>query len=340
MRVLATGVDGYVGFFLPEALTAHGHELVGVDTGFYASAQLYDETRPTFEQLTEDIRRLDQGHLEGVDAVVHLAELSNDPLGQLLPEVTYDVNHHGSVHLATMAKEAGVERFVYASSCSVYGIAEQEVVDETSPVDPQTAYAECKTLVERDVQALADDGFSPTFLRFATAYGASPRMRFDIVLNNLAGLAWTTGEIRMDSDGTPWRPLIHVRDMCEAVAAVVAAPRADVHNEILNVGAPGANYRIRDVAQVVGEVFEGCSIAIGATSPDNRSYRVSFDKIRDVLPTFTCRWDPRAGAEQLLDVFRRVELTREDFLSPRFTRLKQIEHLLETRAVDRSLYWS
>jgi nucleoside-diphosphate-sugar epimerase len=340
MRVLATGTEGYVGALLPGILVASGHEVVGVDTGYYASAELYEDAPRAFERVSEDIRSLQSKHFEGVDAVVHLAELSNDPLGQLLPDITYEVNHRGSVHVASLAKAAGVERFVYASSCSIYGVADQEVVDEESPVAPQTAYAECKTFVERDLRALADDSFSPTFLRFATAYGASPRIRFDVVLNNLAGLAWTTGEITMESDGTPWRPLVHVRDMCGAVAAALEAPRENVHSEVLNVGAPGANYRIKDIAEIVGEVFEGCEISIGATSPDNRSYRVSFDKIHDVLPAFACEWDPRRGAKQLLDVFRQVDLTPADFLSPKFTRLKQIEHLLATGAVDRSLFWT
>jgi nucleoside-diphosphate-sugar epimerase len=340
MRILATGIEGYVGSVLARVLLARGHELIGVDAGFYAASRLYEDDTPEFERLREDIRRLRREDFEGVNAVVHLAELSNDPLGQLFPEITYDVNHLGSVHVASLAKEAGVERFVYASSCSVYGIAEEEVVDEKSPVSPQTAYAECKVRVERDVAALADDGFSPTFLRYATAYGASPRMRFDIVLNNLCGLAWTTREINVVSDGTPWRPLVHVLDMCAAVVRTLEAPRENVHAEVFNVGAPGANFQIREIAEIVGEVFEGCRITIGATSPDNRSYRVSFDKIRDVLPEFSCDWDPRRGAEQLLDLFRRVELTAVGFESRHFTRLKQIEHLLQAGSIDRSFFWT
>ena len=339
MRVLATGTEGYVGSLLAPTLAERGHTVVGVDTGFYADARLYDGV-VAGSVLREDIRRLDREHLEGVDAVVHLAELSNDPLGQLLPEITYEVNHIGSVRLASLAKESGVERFVYASSCSVYGIAEDEVVDEESPVNPQTAYAECKARVERDVAALADDSFSPTFLRYATAYGASPRMRFDIVLNNLCGVAWTTGEIKVVSDGTPWRPLVHALDMCEAIACALEAPRERVHAQVLNVGAPGANYRIREIAEIVGEVFEDCTISIGAASPDNRSYRVSFDKIAEVLPGFACEWDPRRGARELLELFRRVDLTADDFQSRKFTRLKQIEHLLSTGAIDRSLFWT
>jgi nucleoside-diphosphate-sugar epimerase len=343
VRVLATGTEGYVGTILAPFLLERGHDVVGVDTGFYASGALYaDEPleAAAYEEVREDIRRLRPEHFEGVDTVVHLAELSNDPLGQLLPDVTREVNHRGSVRVASLAKAAGVRRFVYASSCSVYGIAEEDVVTEENAVNPQTAYAVCKSLVERDVGALANDEFSPTFLRFATAFGISPRMRFDIVLNNLCGLAWTTREIKMESDGTPWRPLVHVLDMCEAIVCAIEAPRERVHNEILNAGAPNANYRIRDLAAIVGEVFEGCRISVGTTSPDTRSYRVSFEKIRELLPEFRCDWSVHAGSEQLLDVFRRIGLTGEEFQSRHFTRLKQMEHLLRTGAIDRSLFWT
>jgi nucleoside-diphosphate-sugar epimerase len=339
MKILATGTEGFVGSQLPAALIERGHDVVGVDAGFYASARLYNTEGPPYELVREDIRRLGPEHFEGVGAVVHLAELSNDPLGHLLPDVTYDVNHHGSVRLAELARAAGVERFVYASSCSVYGVADEDIVDETSPVNPQTAYAVCKTLVERDVGALASDSFSPTFLRYATAYGASPRMRFDVVVNNLCGLAWTTGEIRMESDGTPWRPLVHVLDMGQAIACVLDARREAVHGEVFNVGAPGANFTIREIAEMVGEVFEGCEITIGGTSPDNRSYRVAFDKIHDAVPSFRCAWDPRRGAEQLRALFGSIQLTRDDFESPRYTRLKRIEELLRTNRVDSSLFW-
>jgi nucleoside-diphosphate-sugar epimerase len=339
MKVLATGTEGYVGSLLPALLVERGHQVVGVDAGFYASAQLYEAVNPPFERVREDIRRLGPEHFDGIDAVVHLAELSNDPLGEVLPDVTYEVNHRGSVRIAELAKTAGVERFVYASSCSVYGVADEDVVDEESPVNPQTAYAVCKTLVERDVGALASDDFSPTFLRYATAYGASPRMRFDVVLNNLCGLAWTTGEIRMESDGTPWRPLVHALDMCQAIACTLDAPRDRVHNEVFNAGAPGANFTIREVAEIVGDVFEGCDITIGGSSPDNRSYRVAFDKIQEALPEFRCAWDPRRGAEQLREVFQSVQLTPEDFRSPKYTRLKRIEELLASEQLDHSLFW-
>ena len=339
IKVLVTGTEGYIGSLLPPLLLERGHELVGVDACFYAHARLYDAQSGSYELIKEDIRRLSPEHFAGVDAVVHMAELSNDPLGELLPTITYDVNHLGSLHVAKTAKLAGVERFVYTSSCSVYGVAEDDLVDEDSPVDPQTAYADCKRLVEHDLSALADDSFSPIFLRNATAYGASPRMRFDIVLNNLAGLAWTTGVIAMESDGTPWRPLIHAEDICRAIVASLEAPRERVHDQILNVGAPGANYRVRELAEVVADTFEGCELSIGDRGADNRSYRVSFDRIRQVLPEFEPAWDIRKGAEQLREVLERAGLTAEQFQSRDYIRLRQIEYLLGNGRIDESLFW-
>jgi nucleoside-diphosphate-sugar epimerase len=236
-------------------------------------------------------------------------------------------------------KEAGIERFVYTSSCSVYGVASSDNVTETSTTNPQTAYAECKVLVERDVSALADKNFSPTFLRNATAFGASPRMRFDIVLNNLAGLAWTTKEIKMISDGTPWRPLVHVLDICDAVACALDAPREIVHNQVFNVGDNGQNYRVREIAEIVADVFPGCRLSFGANPADNRSYRVNFDKINSRLPGFHCRRDARVGAQELRSVFEKIQMTRETFEFRAFTRLKQLEHLLRTSQIDDSLHW-
>jgi nucleoside-diphosphate-sugar epimerase len=341
VRVLVTGSEGYIGTLLCPYLAGRGHDVVGLDAGFYASARLYDDGADAgIERRGGDIRQLSVSDLEGFDAVVHMAELSNDPLGQLAPSVTYEINHQGSVKLASTAKTAGVGRFVYTSSCSVYGAADQEIVDEESPLHPQTAYAVCKQLVERDVAELAADGFTPTFLRNATACGASPRLRFDVVLNNLCGLAWTTKEIRMESDGTPWRPLVHVLDICQAIGRTLAAPVDRVHNQILNVGDTGGNYRIRQIAEIVGGVFPGCTVAVAGSSPDARSYRVSFAKIQDVLPGFACEWNAERSARQLLDVFDRVGLSEEDFRSRDYTRLKQIEHLLQAGEIDESFYWT
>jgi len=339
VRVLVTGTEGYLGSLLAPTLLEQGHTVLGVDTGLYKEGWLYNGSPRTPETLVKDIRHLEVGDLAGVDAVVHMAELSNDPIGDLIGEVTYDINHHGSVRLATLAKRAGVGRFVYMSSCSVYGVADG-TVDETSPTDPQTAYARCKALVERDVTALADDSFSPTFLRNATAFGASPRMRFDIVLNNLAGLAWTEGRIAMTSDGTPWRPLVHGLDIARAIRMVLAAPREAVHAQVLNVGSDALNYTVRQIAEIVAGEFPGCEVSFGDPSADNRSYKVGFDKIRAVLPGYECEWDAGRGARQLRDVFQRIDLDTATFTGRGHTRLKQIEHLMRTHQVDEQLYWS
>ena len=342
MRLFVTGVEGYIGSVLAPYLMQEGHEVVGLDTGYYRDGWLYTDARAwdRFPRLVlKDLRKITKEDLEGFDAVVHLAELSNDPLGENKPEITHEINHKGSLELARMAKEAGVTRFVYTSSCSVYGVGEGGVLDESSPVNPQTAYAQCKVLVERDVTALADDDFSPTFLRNSTAYGASPRMRFDIVLNNLAGLAWTTKKIAMTSDGTPWRPLVHILDICRAILCAVEAPQEAIHGQIFNVGRSDANYRIREVAETVAEVFPGCELTFGPSGGDNRSYRVNFDKIHDGLPGFKCVWDARKGAEQLREIFEKIEMSAETFGFRPFTRLTQIKYLLRTNQLDDSFYW-
>jgi nucleoside-diphosphate-sugar epimerase len=340
VRILVTGCDGYLGSLLAPALLKLGHEVVGLDTGYYKERSLYRSNDPSPQTLVKDLRDVEGSDLRGFDAIVHMAELSNDPAGELAPHITFEINHKGSVRLAQIARKVGVQRFVYMSSCSVYGVGDGDFLTEESPVSPQTAYAVCKTLVERDLQALATAQFVPTFLRNATAYGASPRMRFDIVLNNLAGLAWTKKEIRMTSDGTPWRPLVHALDICQAIIAVLEAPQEAVANEVFNVGDTDHNYRVKEIAEIVGEVFPGCSIAFGPSSLDNRSYRVSFDKIRKHLPAFKCRWDVRLGAEQLLNLFRQVDMTEEVYQYRAFTRLKQLEYLIRTRQIDDNFFWT
>lgn len=339
MRIFVTGTEGYLGSLLAPELIRRGHEVTGLDIGFYKERMLYRDGAPTPLTLAKDLRHLEAADLKGIDAVVHMAELSNDPAGQLAPNITYEINHQGSVHLAELAKSAGVSRFVYMSSCSVYGVAKEDFVDEESPVNPQTAYAECKTLVERDVQLLADGRFAPTFMRNATAYGASPRMRFDIVLNNLAGLAWTTKEIRMTSDGTPWRPLVHGLDIAQAIVSVLEAPVEAVHNQIFNVGENGHNYRVREIAEIVAATFPGCKLAFGSSGSDSRSYRVSFDKIRKYLPGFKCLWDAERGAHQLYELFKRIDMTPEVFQFRTFTRLKQLEYLIKTQQIDTQFFW-
>jgi nucleoside-diphosphate-sugar epimerase len=341
MRVLVTGTDGYIGVVLAPFLLARGYDVVGLDTGFYRDAWLYNNGVTTLPPVkNKDLRRLTVDDVAGMDAVVHLAELSNDPLGQLSPHITYAINHQGSVTLARLCKEAGVPRFVYTSSCSVYGVGGGgEYKTEISMPQPQTAYAECKVLVERDVAAMADETFSPTFLRNATAYGPSPRMRFDLVLNNLAGLAWTTKKIHMTSDGTPWRPLVHVLDICEAIACTLEAPHEMVHAEVFNVGKTSENYQVREIAEIVAEVFPGCDLIFGANDSDNRSYQVSFDKIATHLPGFQCRHDVVIGACELHAVFERIGLSRDIFESRAYTRLKQVQYLRDTSQIDEHFFW-
>ena len=340
MDVLVTGSDGYIGAVLGPTLLERGFNVVGMDCGFYRDGWLFNDQRPRPLTLSKDIRQITPKDVEGYDAVVHLAELSNDPLGEHNASITYDINHRGSVNLATACKTAGVPRFVYTSSCSVYGAAaDGSDRDENSDTNALTAYAKCKLLVERDVAALADPRFSPVFLRNATAFGASPRMRFDIVLNNLAGFAWTTNEIKMTSDGTPWRPLVHVADICEAIICVLTAPRQQIHNEVFNVGDDTQNYRVREIAEVIGKIFEGSNVSFGQPAGDNRSYRISFQKIRRHLPEFQCRWTAERGARELQEVFRSIRMTKETFLFRAFTRLEQLKYLLVTGQIDDSFYW-
>ena len=339
MKVLVTGTEGYLGSLVAPLLMQRGHDVIGLDTGYYKAGWLYNGSARSSTTINKDLRQTERGDFEGVDAVVHMAELSNDPAGQLAPHITYDINHKGSVRLARLAKEAGVERFVYMSSCSVYGVASEGHVTEASPVNPQTAYAECKTLVERDLGAMAGDDFSPTFMRNATAFGASPRMRFDIVLNNLSGLAWTTKRIAMTSDGSPWRPLVHGLDIAHAIRRVLEAPRDLVHGEIFNVGSSEQNYRVRDVAEIVAAEFPGCEVTFGDSGGDNRSYRVSFDKIANKLPGFACEWNAEKGAAQMHRVFASIDMDAATFTGRGHTRLLQLQHLIQTGHVDDRLFW-
>ncbi|MGE2736225.1 NAD-dependent epimerase/dehydratase family protein [Mycolicibacterium vaccae] len=347
MRVLITGSDGYLGALVAPYLSAHGFDVVGLDTGYYRAGWLGSERLTagldgpvrTPATLVRDIRDVEVADLRGFDAVVHMAELSNDPLGDLIGEVTYDINHRGSLHLAHCAKEAGVARFVYMSSCSVYGAADGTVTED-SPVNPLTAYARCKVMVERDLTAMADDDFSPVYLRNATAFGASPRMRFDIVLNNLSGLAWVERRIAMISDGTPWRPLVHALDIAQAIRCALAADRDTVHTLAVNVGADENNRTVGEIAAAVSAEFPSCELTFGPPDADQRSYRVDFSRIRTVFPEFRADWDVAAGAAQLHRVFAAIGLTAETFYGRGHTRLKQIEHLLHTGQLDSRLFWT
>ena len=280
------------------------------------------------------------GDLAGCDAVVHLAELSNDPLGQNNPAVTYQINHQGSVLLAQQALRAGIRRFIYTSSCSVYGAGTGDFLDEGAAVNPQTVYAECKTLVERDLLALAGREFAPVLLRNATAFGASPRMRFDIVINDLCALAWTTRRIAMTSDGSPWRPVVHVLDICQAIHCSLTAPENAVRGKIFNVGQTAENYRVRELAQIVAEEFAGCEVTVGTSAGDSRSYRVNCDRIRSELPGFACQFSARDGVRQLRQLFERIQLSADTFRFRAFTRLKQLQYLQSTAQIDGEFYWN
>jgi nucleoside-diphosphate-sugar epimerase len=341
MKILITGTDGYIGCIVAPLLLREGFDLVAIDTGYYKTGWLYNGAAQSARTIAKDIRNITKDDLYGCKAVVHLAELSNDPTGQLAPHITHEINHKASVRLATLAKEAGVERFVYMSSCSVYGVANSpQAVTEESPVNPQTAYAECKVLVERDLKPMAAPNFSPTFLRNATAFGASPRQRFDLVLNNLAGLAYTTRKIAMTSDGTPWRPLVHIQDMAKAILCVLRAPKDVIHNRTFNVGSSEQNYQVKDIATIVGREFPGCEVTFGTSGADNRSYRVNFDRITNELPGFKCDWDAQRGAQQFAELFDRIQMTKEEFESRGFTRLKQLEYLIKTGQIDNNFFWT
>ena len=341
MRILVTGDKGYIGTVLVPMLTMEGHEVVGLDTDLYQRCTFGDEL-PETKSICKDLRDVETKDVEGFDAVIHLAALSNDPLGNINPDLTYNINYRASVNLAKLAKQVGVSQYIFSSSCSTYGAAAgEEMLTEEAEFNPVTPYGESKVLVEKKVAELADDNFSPTFLRNATAYGVSPRLRFDIVLNNLVAWAFSTGKVLIKSDGTPWRPIVHIEDISRAFIAVLNAPREAIHNQAFNVGRNDQNYRIREIADIVKETVPGCEIEYAQDAgPDKRSYRVNFSKITQMLPEFQPQWDARKGAQELYEVYNQHGLKLDDFEGPKYKRIDHIKLLLSEGKLDSSLRWT
>jgi nucleoside-diphosphate-sugar epimerase len=340
MKVLITGDTGYIGSAITPLFSQEGFDVVGLDSDLFEQC-VFELRQRGITHIRKDIRDVQLDDLRGFDAIVHLAALSNDPLGNLDPDLTDEINHRASVRLAQLAREAGVQRFVFSSSCSIYGAAGQDVVNETAQFNPVTPYGKSKELVEADVSKLASDSFSPIFLRNATVYGYSPRMRFDLVLNNLVAHAVATGKILIKSDGTPWRPIVHVEDVGRAFIAALKAPRERVHNEAFNIGQSSENYQIRDIADIVKDVVQGTEVVYApGGEPDKRSYRVDFSKVRRQLPEWQPRWTARQGAQQLCAAYRRVGISLEDFEGPRFRRIDLLRRLMTEGKVDATLRWA
>ena len=341
MKVLLTGYNGYVGTIMTPMLLAAGHEVIGLDTNLYQGSTFGKEnTTKEVSAINKDIRDVTLSDLQGFEAIIHLAGLSNDPLGDLNPDLTYQINHLASVQLAKLAKQVGIHRFIFASSCSNYGAAGDNFLTEDAEFNPVTPYGQSKVRVEQDVSKLADDDFSPTFLRSGTAYGVSPRLRFDLVLNNLVAWAYTTGNVHLKSDGSPWRPVVHIEDMSRAFLAALNAPRELVHNQAFNVGQTEENYRVRDMAQIVIETVPGSKLEFASDAgPDKRNYRVNCDKIATVLQEFKPQWTVRKGAQELYGAYRRVGLQLEEFEGSRYRRIHHIKHLISTGRLDENLRW-
>jgi nucleoside-diphosphate-sugar epimerase len=339
MRILVTGHKGYIGSVLVPLAQQAGHDVVGLDSDLYRNST-YGTEPASIREIIKDIRDIERSDLDGIDAIIHLAGLSNDMLGDLNPELTYAINHAASVRLAELAKDVGIERYVFASSCSNYGAAGDKTQDESGDLNPVTPYAKSKVMVERDVSQLADDRFSPVFMRNATAYGVSPRIRFDLVLNNLTAWAYTTGNILLKSDGTPWRPLVHIEDISRAAIGACEAPRDVVHNQHFNVGMNSENYQMRQLAEIVKETVPNCEIAFAdGAEPDKRNYRVDFTKYTNAFPKHQLKWTARMGAKQIYESYQQHGLQKDEYEGPRYKRIAQLKHLLATGQLDDTLRW-
>lgn len=340
MRVLVTGHDGYIGSVLTDIFQEAGHQVVGLDSGLFSDLTHFGSPPKPVDSMPLDVRDVAVEHLGGFDAVVHLAAISNDPVGDLNPDATYAINHRATVSLAKAAKQAGVKRFLFASSCSLYGSQGEEYVDEDAAFNPLTPYGESKVLSEADLLPLADDDFSPTFLRNATAYGVSPRLRGDVVVNNLTGFAFTTGEVYLKSDGTSWRPLVHIRDISRAFLALMEADRDKIHAEAFNIGATDENYQIRDVAELVSDVVPGSEVTLSdEATNDPRSYRVTCAKYEAAFPEAVPEWTVQKGIEELYDAFVRNGLVIGDLEGDRFMRIRHIQKLTGDSRIDADLRW-
>ncbi len=339
MRVLLTGHLGYIGTILAPMLRKSGHEVVGLDTNLYAQST-FGELSCNFDGIRKDIRDVQAHDLEGYDAIIHLAGLSNDPLGDLNPELTFEINHLASVNLARLAKKVGIKRFLFSSSCSNYGTAGDRLINEEGVLQPVTPYAKSKVLSEQDISRMADSSFTPTFLRSATAYGVSPRLRFDLVLNNLVSWAFTTGRIYLKSDGTPWRPIVHIEDISRAFVAVLEAPIEQIHNQAFNVGRTAENYQMKDLAEIVKNTVPNSEIEYAKNAgPDKRCYRVDCSKLAKKIPGFKPQWNARKGAKELYTHIQKYGLSLEDFEGPRYKRVAHLQQLLTKGYLDSSLRW-
>lgn len=339
-KIIVTGNQGYIGPHLTRMLVEKGYEVVGIDNNYFNQDCWFYEPNQNFTQINKDVRNITAQDLEGAYAVCHLAALSNDPMGNLFEQLTLDINHQSSVDIAKLAKQVGVERYIFSSSCSMYGVAGDSALDESATQAPVTAYAKSKVYTERDVLPLLSDDFSVTFLRNATAYGVSPMLRTDLVVNDFVGAAFTTGKIVIKSDGSPWRPLVHCEDIARAFIAVIEADKDRIHGEAFNVGRNEDNYRVREVAEIVKNVVPGCEVVItNEFGADTRNYRVKFDKIERQLPEFQPKWTVPTGVVELYEAFKQHGLSADDFQSRRYVRLKQLRHLMDTHAVNNQLFF-